>query len=98
LLFGSPLKRNEQKCHVWEVDDGEQHWYSAYNAEHAVKQHAEPLCEKDLKDNPPSKWTAKKLPDNEKLPVWSDYEGDPTVKLAAEWAENGPGPIATTAW
>lgn len=97
--------------HVFEVDDGEQWWYAAPNADAALRMHLEPLCGKDLPDDLSmltedqlchldceiDEIEVRELPDDEMLRV-SEDGGEAVEKTALEWVEDGAGFIAGTVW
>ena len=93
-----------QSLHLWEVDDGEQHWYAASSAERALELHFEPL--RDPKTGKVDCWNdlgieeekieVNQVPDTKILTVRSDDTGEDEKKTALEWCQEGEGIVATT--
>ena len=80
--------------HIYVIDDGGSHWYSAENKSEALA-----LMREDIGSSPfIDDIYVKQLPDDEPLGViQTDIEGQPKItKLAKEWAENYKGCVATT--
>ena len=87
---------------IWEVDDGEQHWYSAESRERALAMHLEPLTnqagvlDEDSLGCKVEDIEIDRLSDDTVLPVNVEDEGV-VRKTAAEWAADGEGLVGTTA-
>lgn len=85
---------------LWEVDDGEQYWYSAETRERALELHLEPLKNSDgtYGELPCSieEMEVTELSPETVLPVRQD-DAEVVRKTAAEWANEGEGFVATTA-
>lgn len=87
---------------LWEVDDGEQHWYSAPSADRALEMHMEPLRNPktgkvddiDLEDV-----VVNQVSDDTVLPVrHEDYNNEIIRRTAKEWCADGEGFIASTVY
>jgi len=102
------------KMNVYELDDGEQWWYSAESVDRVLEMHIEPLVPegttlKDLRESEDkqNKYLSclleeieiTEIPPDTKLPVAMDDDRDAVVeKTAAQWAEEGEGLIGCTVW
>ena len=87
---------------IYEVDDGEQHWYAAASKKDALKLHLEPLLTPDgiLEDYHGiilDEIVVKQLAPETILPVCQD-DGTKITKTAAEWAAEGEGLVGSTVW
>jgi hypothetical protein len=88
-------------CHVYLIDDNcEKHWVSAESETHAVEVHADNsgyLSVEEFKEDM-GDFEVSQLPDDQSLSVgdFDEPNAPPVVKTCAQWAEGGPGIIATT--
>lgn len=80
------------KLKLWQVDDGERHWYSANSKEDAIKQHLEHFDLDDVEEI-----DVFQIPHDFILPVRDDC-GDLIIKTAKQWCENGRGIVASTVY
>lgn len=89
---------------LWEVDDGENHYYSATSKEQALELHLEPL--RDVNGEVEDYMIGCKIDeikiteisDDIEIPIWNEDDNQTTKKTAAEWAVEGPGFVASTVW
>ena len=89
---------------IWELDDGEQHWYAANTRDEVMEMHVEPIRKGDGTVDFKGEFGMEEdeieitaLSDDTVLPVRQD-DGSVISKTAAEWAVDGMGPVASTAW
>lgn len=87
--------------HLWEVDDGEQHWYSASSEEDALEQHLKPMLDPKTGENmcfdqdEIDEIEVSQVPDNQ--PVHVKMENNSLVSKSAKmWCADGRGFIAST--
>ena len=98
---------------VYQLDDGEQHFYAAETKEAAIRMHLEPLFPPGGLPDDLSTVNDKieynlgckleeievgELPPDRELPVRDEDTDTVQRKTAAEWASEGAGLIATTAY
>lgn len=90
---------------IWEIDDGEQSWYSAESKEEALEMYLEPLrnpktgeVDKDQLACLVEEIEVKELPQDAVLPVRNEDDGTTVEKTVREWAAEGKGMVATTAY
>jgi len=92
-----------RKLAVYEVDDGEQHWYAAESREDALNQHLEPL--RSPKTGEITEWSqeeidefdVRQLSSDTVLPVRQE-DNSVVTKTAEEWCADGKGLIASTVY
>lgn len=85
---------------LWEIDDGEQWWYSAETRERAIELHMEPLKKADGTYDLPCELDELEVTEyssDTKLKVRQDDDSY-VEQTAAEWAAGGEGPVACTVW
>lgn len=85
---------------LWEIDDGEQWWYSAETRERAIELHLEPLKRADGGCDLPCEMDeleVTELSPDKKLSVRQD-DDSLVERTAAEWAAEGEGFVAGTVW
>lgn len=88
--------------HVFKIDDGETHWYSAESKEQALYMHAVKYGDyKSVKEyiDDVEEPDIEIIEDGKKIKVINDGNVDDFVVLTArEWAEKKSGFIASTVW
>ena len=98
------LKRTNPNLFVFEVDDGEQHWYSAESKDDALNQHFEPLRDPktgnlDLESHGIyDEIEVCQMSNETVLPVTQEDGKTVIRKTAREWASEGKGLVACTVW
>lgn len=93
---------------LWEVDDGEQWWYSAAYKEDALKMYLEPFLPTGISDLskideeylpcPIAEIEINRVDDDANLPIRQEETGKVVTKTAKEWAAEGAGPVASTVY
>lgn len=87
------------QCHIFRIDDGERHWYSATSRDDAIGQHSA-LIGEDAESLIADGMEVTQLDDDELLTIYLDEPfRDPSpkaTKTAAEWAAGGRDIIGAT--
>jgi hypothetical protein len=82
--------------HLFKIDDGERHWYSAVSTDEATAMHKEHY---EFKDDDLCVDEIVKVPDDEELTIAiEDIEESKVTKTARQWADEKSGFIGATVW
>jgi hypothetical protein len=82
--------------HLFRIDDGERHWYSAVSADEATAMHKEHYYFDDVDLTIDE---IVQLADDEELSVFvEDTEESKVTKTARQWADEKSGFIGATVW
>jgi hypothetical protein len=82
--------------HLFKIDDGELHWYSALSAQEATTMHKEHYAFPDDQLNIDE---IVQLADEEELTVFvEDVEESKVTRTARQWATEKSGFIASSVW
>jgi hypothetical protein len=88
------IELNESKnLRLWNVDDGEQWWYSAATREEVLEMHAVEMMEGDIDE---SEVEITEVDPDAIIPVRSEDDGKVSSKTAKEWSSEGKGLVAST--
>lgn len=82
------------KRHIWKIDDGELHWFSAKTSEEALKMYSVEFQfgSEDLED-----LFVEKLNEDVMISIRMDEDGDAVIEQTArEWAKSNEGMIGST--
>lgn len=77
---------------VYQIDDGEWHWYAADTFADAIAMHCSIIGEDEFDE-----LRISKMADHQELIVRNEDDGSETIKSCEEWA-NERGPICSTAY
>jgi len=85
--------------HLWLVDDGEQHWFSANSEDNARQMYYDSYGGEEWLPCEIEEILVERVDDEEMLSVRLDEGSGPEVtKTAKEWADDGKGMVASTVY